>query len=90
LFDRLSARKVREEIVANLRALLERPSTEERSDLRWVYATLANCTLALGDAEATKVYEAQFRDRALADWEVDTFESGKAQALAVHRGIDGT
>jgi hypothetical protein len=90
LYDRLSARKVREEIVANLRTLVEDPTTEERADLRWIYATLANCTLSIGDDVAAATYEAEFRARAAADWEVATFELGKEQMLAARaRPRDG-
>lgn len=78
---------MREEIVASLQHLLAAPSAEDRGDYRWIYATLSNCTLVLGDTLAAEEYEAEFRARARADWEVLTFESGQAQALAARSAV---
>lgn len=80
-FDRMSARKVREQIVEILRPLLAAPSFNERSDQSWVFATLANALFALGeDAEGTK-YEALFLAAAVPDWQVETYRKGKADML---------
>lgn len=81
LFDRMSARKVREDTVEELVALISQSYFEERSDRRWVYATLANCFYALGEITEGERYEAHFRKEKLADWELDTFELGKQQAI---------
>jgi len=80
-YDRMSARKVREEILTELTGLLSQPSFEERNDCRWVYASLANCSYAVGEKEDGERYEADFRKAAPAIWEVVTFESGKQHAL---------
>lgn len=80
-FDRMSARKVREGILAELTDILTQPSFEERTDRRWVYASLANCSYAIGKTEDGERYEADFRNAASATWEVETFESGKQHAL---------
>ena len=80
LFDRMSARKVRESIVEQLVKLVRQPSFEERLDRKWVYATLANCYYALGETAKGEQFEENFRSEDLADWELDTFESGKEQA----------
>lgn len=81
LYDRMSARKVREEIIAELTDVLAQPSYDERPDRRWVYATLANCSYAIGKNHAGASYEAFFKKEALAAWEVETFETGKTHAL---------
>lgn len=88
LYDLMSAQKTREGIVANLLDVLRFSSTDERSDLHWILATLANCTLALGDDAAAAAYEAQFRARANAAWQIHTFETGKEQALAARRASE--
>lgn len=80
-YDRMSAHKVREEIILELTAALEEPSFEERSDRRWVYATLANCSYAIGKTQDAEHYEAIFRKESLVTWELNTFESGKKHVL---------
>ncbi len=81
LYDRMSARKVREEIIAELTDDLAQPSFDERTDRRWVYATLANCFYATGKSHDGDTYEVLFRKEALAEWELETFELGKKHAL---------
>lgn len=80
-YDRMSARKVREGILAELTDAIAQPSFEERSDRRWVYASLANCSYAIGNAQDGERYEAAFRKEPSATWELETFEAGKQQAL---------
>lgn len=79
-YDRMSARKVREEIIAELTVALAQPSFEERSDCRWVYATLANCSYAIGKTHDGEHYEEIFRKEVRATWELETFETGKKHA----------
>ena len=50
-FDRMSARKTRETIITILSELVESLSFQDRLDKRWVYATLVNCSFALGQVE---------------------------------------
>lgn len=80
-YDKMSARKVREEILSELGDVLIEPSFEERSDRRWVYASLANCSYAIGKNQDGEKYEAAFREEKPATWELDTFEQGKQFAL---------
>lgn len=81
LFDRMSARKAREDIVANLEYLLMDPASAERGDLKWIHATLANCLFALGNNDAASIHELKFRALTPALWEVATFEDGRTRAL---------
>jgi hypothetical protein len=48
-------------------------------------ATMANVLLALGKENEASGYEARFRNvqPAPADWEIQTFEDGKAYAQAI-------
>ena len=89
LFDRMSARKTRESIVANLERLLNDPTSAERSDMKWIHATMANCLFALGDSDAASDHEKRFRELDPAVWEIATFEEGRTHALATgaaHKG----
>lgn len=77
-YDRISARKVRETLVGVLEESISSPEFAERSDRKWVYATYANVSFALGrDADGTQ-WEAAFLGEDPATWEVDTYLGGKA------------
>lgn len=80
-YDRKTASKVRESIVENLQRVIEAESFSERTDRKWIFATLANCSFALGDKVAGDRYEAMFRGEHPAYWEIETYESGKAAML---------
>ncbi|HKO49922.1 MAG TPA: tetratricopeptide repeat-containing protein [Polyangiaceae bacterium] len=81
LYDRMTARKVREEIVKGLEVQLSQPRIDERSDYRWMLATMANTLLALGRDGSS--FEARFRTLAVVDWELKTFEKGKTHAFEI-------
>lgn len=80
-YDRRTASKVRESIVWNLEKAIKADSFRERTDRKWVFATLANCHFALGNIAAGDRYEAGFHKEHPADWEVKTYKAGKAAAL---------
>jgi hypothetical protein len=83
LFDRMSAHKTRQHIVANLTPVLEDEASTERGDLKWIHATMANCLFALGDDDAASIHKERFRALDPAVWEIATFEEGRAHALAI-------
>lgn len=80
-YDRKTASKVRESIVENLQKEMEKASFGDRMDRKWVFATLANCYFALGNDAAGNRYEGRFRQEHPAEWELETYESGKLAAL---------
>ena len=80
-YDRKTATKVRESLVAILTEAVEADSFEDRPDRKWVFATLANCSFALGDLANGVHYEALFREERPADWEIETYGAGRASAL---------
>ncbi|OYW95770.1 MAG: hypothetical protein B7Z23_02055 [Pseudomonadales bacterium 32-61-5] len=77
LYDRLSARKVRTTLYDSLSTLIESPSFDERSDRRWVLATLANCAYALGKDQEGDDFEGRFLAERPAQWEVETYQRSK-------------
>lgn len=83
VFDFMCARKIREAIVRILLPALESPDFVERRDKRWVLATLANCYFAIGDVVQGNAFELQFRGAASAAWEIETYEAGKNDLLAI-------
>lgn len=84
-FDFMCAQKIREAILKILLPALESPDFLERSDRRWVYATLANCYFALGNNAQAEVYENHFMGALGAEWEVETYRTGKDQVLSIRQ-----
>ena len=81
-FDHMSARKIRETLLGILQPIIVAPSFTDRSDKKWIFATLANCSFALGrDMEANE-FEKAFYSEVPAEWEIATYTKGK---LAVSR-----
>ncbi|MGC6400336.1 tetratricopeptide repeat-containing protein [Sphingomonas sp. FW199] len=81
LYDRLSARKVRTVLFETLSLLIETPSFDERSDRRWVLATLANCAYSLGKQHEGDQFEGRFMGEQPALWEIETYQESKAHIL---------
>jgi len=82
-YDRLTAQKARVRIVEGLRVSLAAPSASDRSDYKWMLATMANTLYAMGRSDDAKDFERTFRtlSKPPAQWELDTFEGGKKYAL---------
>lgn len=76
-YDRMNASKVRQSVVTILTEYMEAESFEDRPDRKWVFATLANCSFALGDLASGNHYESLFRNERPANWEIETYEAGK-------------
>lgn len=85
MFDRISAKKIRRTIIEFLIQVIGSPDFQERSDKKWILATLANCSFALLDDVGGNTYEEMFRKESPAKWEVETYEIGK-EAVIKMRG----
>ena len=81
LYDRMTASKIREEIIRNLKEIILSEEINERLDRLWIYATLANCSFALGQNKEGEDYEAQFIECQPADWQIDTYDCGKKMVM---------
>jgi tetratricopeptide (TPR) repeat protein len=79
-FDRMSARKIRQTLIEILTEIRESANFDQLSDRRWILATLANCSYGLGQEAAGDEHEAAFFAEGPADWERQTYYSGKAAA----------
>ena len=77
LFDSMSATKLRQAIFTDLNNAISHIDFKERPDRKWVYATLANCSYALGKITEGENFESLFRSEKLAAWEIETFETEK-------------
>lgn len=81
IYDRVSAQKARKSIIHALADLVGSPSFEDRSDKMWIFASLANCCFAVMDDESGTKYEKLFFSENPAAWEVETYQTSKAQML---------
>jgi tetratricopeptide (TPR) repeat protein len=79
-FDLMSARKVRLSILEILNKAVAEDGFAERSDRRWVFATLANCSFALGRQADGETFEAAFLAENPAEWEVESYGREKRAA----------
>jgi tetratricopeptide (TPR) repeat protein len=85
IYYKIDAKKARQEIVKNLLALDEK-EIAQRSDAKWIYATVSNISLALGDAAKAAEYEEKFLGATEPDsMERDTFNATKEGILAKNK-----
>lgn len=84
LYDRMAAEKIRRSISENLLEVIQEKDFDQRSDQKWIFATLANCFFALNDNKQAKQYEDSFYDLTEVDWERETYQQGKDSVLKLH------
>ena len=80
-FDRISAKKIRRVIIEFLIQIIDSSDFQERSDKKWIFATIANCSFALLDDVCGETYEEMFRKENPDQWEVETYEVGKEAVI---------
>ena len=81
MFDRISALKVRQSVLEIISEIERSEYFEDRTDQMWLFATKANCLLALGrDDDARKASQA-FQDMQPARWQIETFEKARDAVL---------
>lgn len=81
IYCKLEAKKARQKIIEIINCLRTDEDFLARSDLKWIYATLANCYLALNENEAFLENEALFMKKAPLDWELETYNKSKSHIL---------
>lgn len=73
IFLNYSAKETRKEIIEIIGNLKGDDDFESRSDLKWIYATLSHCYIAIGNEELHQVYNQKFMSLNPVDWEVQTY-----------------
>jgi len=81
LFDKMSANKIRESIVENLEEVINQNNFEERSDQKWIFATLANCYFCLKNDARGNLFEQKFYQSNPVEWETKTYLESKNPAV---------
>lgn len=79
IYFQIEAKNTRKKIISIVESLKQDEDFYIRSDLKWIYATLANCHLALGEAALFAEYQTKFRELDPASWEIETFEQSISQ-----------
>lgn len=74
IYFKIEAKKTRKEIIKIIEKLKEDEDFEIRSDLSWIYATLAHCHYALEDSELYQSYDEKFRSLKPLEWHLDTYK----------------
>ncbi|MDB4991313.1 MAG: hypothetical protein JWN04_6491 [Myxococcaceae bacterium] len=82
-YDHMTAHKTRASAVESLKLAFADPTSVERSDYKWMVASMANLSYALSERETGDRFADEFTQMKLADWERDSFENGKQQALQI-------
>ncbi|CAM2147060.1 DUF4071 domain-containing protein [Pararobbsia alpina] len=81
-FDLMSAAKVRTTVVNALEEAQRMSDFNERSDRKWIFASLANCLAALGRFEDSERNEKLFFDSNPSAWEIESYEHGRGAVVA--------
>lgn len=78
----INARKVRENLEVVLTDIIDSPDFTERSDQKWVFASMAQVLLGLRKHEQAQQFERNFfASPELAQWEIETFNTNKDDIL---------
>lgn len=72
---KLESKKTRDKIINILEEIINFGDIENRSDKKWIYATLAHCYYTKNDEKAT-LYEDKFLKIAI-EWEIGTYQKSK-------------
>lgn len=81
IYYKIEAKKTREEIIKIIEKLSEDDDFDKRSDIRWIYATLAHCYLAQDNQELHSEFENKFKEHKQADWEWETYNDSKQKII---------
>lgn len=74
IHKQVKAEEIRKQIIKIILLTLEE---EEPEELKWKYATLANCYFALKDTEKGQEYEQMFKEQNPDEWEMTTYLQNK-------------
>lgn len=76
IFCKLSAKKIRNDILTNLSKKIEFEDIKNVPNIKWMLATLASCCFCVGEKEQGEQYEQKFLEIAV-EWEKRTYYEQK-------------
>lgn len=82
IYCNFEAKITRQKIIQNLENDLNDEEFQNRTDTKWVYATLSHCYLSIDNNDKASEFESKFLENSL-DWEKETFENSKKQLIEI-------
>lgn len=82
IHSKVEAKNTRDEIIGILLKSLEVTEPEE---LKWKFATLSNCYLAIENIDKAREFEAKFISVDPLEWEIDTFKKSKQEIISLRQ-----
>lgn len=82
IYCNFEAKKTRQKIIQNLENQVNDDEFQNRTDIKWIYATLSHCYLSIEMNDKALEFENKFLENSL-DWEKDTFENSKKQLIEI-------
>jgi len=79
---KVESKNTRREIIEIILKSLDETKPEE---LKWKYATLSNCYLAMKEFDNAKEFEDKFTSQNPVAWEIETFEKSKQEIIALKK-----
>ena len=81
IYYKIEAKKTREKIINIIEILKEDEDFGSRSDLKWIYATLSQCYMVIGDSDKHLENEKLFYSLTDVGWEIETYNTSKKHIL---------
>jgi flagellin-specific chaperone FliS len=82
IYCNFEAKKTRQKIIQNLENEVNDDEFQNRTDIKWIYATLSHCYLSIEMNDKALEFESKFLENSL-DWEKETFENSKKQLIEI-------
>lgn len=82
IYCNFEAKKTRQKIIENLENEINEDEFLNRTDIKWIYATLSHCYLSIEMDNKALEFENKFLENSL-DWEKETFENSKKQLIKI-------
>ena len=74
IYYKIEAKKTRESIIEIINDIFDEEDFENRNDIKWIYATMAICSLATEKQDDYNKFRELFESKSGAKWEIETFE----------------
>lgn len=74
IYYKIEAKRTREKIIKIIRKIFEEDNYKNRTDIKWVYATMSVCSYALDKQKDYEDYKELFEAKSESAWEIKTFE----------------
>jgi len=74
IYYKIEAKRTREKIISIIKTIFEEDNFENRTDIKWVYATMSVCSYALGKQDDYKEYKEAFESESDSGWEIETYQ----------------